>query len=197
VGRPPPACASSSMERTSAASAAAYRRSWHDEHLEFQAQHSFASGVTHFAGTDGSAALADGCIPGAQSASEVRLGCGCRYPCHGGAGYPLDDAEECVRHDGYRRGTGSVTTGATLRIQFDGVGVAAVKHFSLTKGVTMAEINKLSVGKVLDKLRSNDAPKKSRTELLDEKLRATGEELQRLRTATRNVKGTSKKPPAA
>ena len=61
----------------------------------------------------------------------------------------------------------------------------------------MPEITKLSVGKVLDKLRSNDAPKKSKTMLLDEKFRATGEELQRLRTATRNVKGTSKKPPAA
>ena len=60
----------------------------------------------------------------------------------------------------------------------------------------MAEINKLSVGKVLDKLRSNDAPKKSKTMLLDDKLRATDEELQRLRTAARNAKGTSKKPPA-
>jgi hypothetical protein len=61
----------------------------------------------------------------------------------------------------------------------------------------MAEITKLSVGKVLDKLRSNDAPKKSKTMLLDEKLRTTDEELQRLRAATRHLKGTSKKPPAA
>jgi hypothetical protein len=61
----------------------------------------------------------------------------------------------------------------------------------------MAEINKLSVGKVLDKLRSNDAPKKSRSTLLDDKLRAADEELQRLRAATRNIKGTSKKPPTA
>jgi hypothetical protein len=61
----------------------------------------------------------------------------------------------------------------------------------------MAEITKLSVGKVLDKLRCNDAPKKSKTMLLDEKLRTTGEELQRLRAATRHLKGTSKKPPAA
>ena len=60
----------------------------------------------------------------------------------------------------------------------------------------MAEINKLSVGKVLDKLRSNDAPKKSKTMQLDEKLRAADEELQRLRTATRRIKRTVKKPPA-
>jgi hypothetical protein len=61
----------------------------------------------------------------------------------------------------------------------------------------MAEIAKLSVGKVLDKLRSNDAPKQSKTMLLDEKLRASEEELQRLRSATRRMKGPSKKPPAA
>jgi len=56
----------------------------------------------------------------------------------------------------------------------------------------MAEINKLSVGKVLDKLRSNDAPKRSK----DEKARATEEELQRLRAAARRLKGPLKKPPA-
>jgi len=33
----------------------------------------------------------------------------------------------------------------------------------------MAEINKLSVGKVRDKLRRNDAPKKSKLMQLDEK----------------------------
>ena len=68
--------------------------------------------------------------------------------------------------------------------------------FEVTEEFTMAEINKLSVGKVLDKLRSNDAPKKSKTMQLDEKLRAADEELQRLRTATRRIKGTVKKPPA-
>ncbi len=47
----------------------------------------------------------------------------------------------------------------------------------------MAEINKLSVGKVLDKLRSNDAPKSSKLEQLDEKIRTTDEEIQRLRAA--------------
>ena len=35
----------------------------------------------------------------------------------------------------------------------------------------MAEINKLSVDKVLDKLRSNDASKNSRIEQLDEKIK--------------------------
>jgi hypothetical protein len=68
--------------------------------------------------------------------------------------------------------------------------------FPSAQEFTMAEINKLSVGKVLDKLRSNDAPKKSKTMQLDEKLRAADEELQRLRTATRRIKGTVKKPPA-
>ena len=34
----------------------------------------------------------------------------------------------------------------------------------------MAEINKLSVGKVLDKLRSNDAPKTTKAMQLDEKI---------------------------
>ena len=47
----------------------------------------------------------------------------------------------------------------------------------------MAEINKLSVGKVLSKLRSNDAPKNTRIEQLDEKIKTTNEEIQRLRTA--------------
>jgi hypothetical protein len=52
----------------------------------------------------------------------------------------------------------------------------------------MAEINKLSVGKVLDKLRRNDAPKKSKTMLLDEKVKTIDEEIQRLRAATRRLK---------
>ena len=47
----------------------------------------------------------------------------------------------------------------------------------------MAEINKLSVGKVLDKLRSNDASNSSRVEQLDEKIKTTNEEIQRLRAA--------------
>jgi hypothetical protein len=47
----------------------------------------------------------------------------------------------------------------------------------------MAEINKLSVGKMLDKLRSNDASNSSRLEQLDEKIKTTDAEIQRLRTA--------------
>jgi hypothetical protein len=45
----------------------------------------------------------------------------------------------------------------------------------------MAEINKLSVGKVLDKLRSNDEQKKTKDMQRDEQLKAMNEELQRLR----------------
>ena len=52
----------------------------------------------------------------------------------------------------------------------------------------MAEINKLSVGKVLDKLRSNDAPEQSRLKQLHEKSEKTDEEIQRLRAATRRLK---------
>jgi hypothetical protein len=52
----------------------------------------------------------------------------------------------------------------------------------------MAEINKLSVGKVLDKLRRDDAPKTAKTSQLDKKLRTTDEEIQRLRAASRRLK---------
>ena len=52
----------------------------------------------------------------------------------------------------------------------------------------MAEINKLSVGKVLDKLRSNDASSNSRIEQLDEKIKTTDEEIQRLRAARARLK---------
>jgi uncharacterized small protein (DUF1192 family) len=46
----------------------------------------------------------------------------------------------------------------------------------------MAEINKLSVNKVLEKLRSNDAKDdRSRVEKLDDKIEALDEELERLR----------------
>jgi len=47
----------------------------------------------------------------------------------------------------------------------------------------MAEINKLSVGKVIDKLRSNDAPKESKIMQLDDKDKAIEEEIQRMRAA--------------
>ncbi len=52
----------------------------------------------------------------------------------------------------------------------------------------MAEINKLSVGKVLDKLRSDDALKTSKIEQLDEKNKTLDEEIQRLRAARRRLK---------
>jgi len=52
----------------------------------------------------------------------------------------------------------------------------------------MAEISKLSVGKVLDKLRSNDSPKHSKMMQLDEKLKTTDEEIQRLRAARLRLK---------
>ncbi len=52
----------------------------------------------------------------------------------------------------------------------------------------MAEINKLSVEKVLDKLRRNDAPKKSKAAQREERAEKMDEELQRLRAATRRFK---------
>ena len=52
----------------------------------------------------------------------------------------------------------------------------------------MAEINKLSVEKVLNKLRSNDASNSSRIEQLDEKIKTTDEEIQRLRAARARLK---------
>ncbi|SHG00517.1 hypothetical protein [Bradyrhizobium erythrophlei] len=52
----------------------------------------------------------------------------------------------------------------------------------------MSEINKLSVGKLLDKLRSDDASNSSRIEQLDEKIKTTDEEIQRLRAARARLK---------
>ena len=57
----------------------------------------------------------------------------------------------------------------------------------------MAEITKLSVGKALEKLRTNDV-QKSKTARLDEKSKAVDEELQRLRTATRGLSQGPKRP---
>jgi len=51
----------------------------------------------------------------------------------------------------------------------------------------MAEINKLSVGKVIEKLRSNDASNSSKIERLDEKTRALDEEI--LRALRKNLFG--------
>lgn len=52
----------------------------------------------------------------------------------------------------------------------------------------MAEINKLSVEKVLDKLRSSDVSKDTRIEQLDQKIKTTDEEIQRLRAARLRLK---------
>jgi hypothetical protein len=61
------------------------------------------------------------------------------------------------------------------------------------KDFTVAEINKLSVGKVLDKLRSTDVPK-SKITRLKEKNESLDEEIQRLKAARRRPgwgRGTS------
>jgi hypothetical protein len=47
----------------------------------------------------------------------------------------------------------------------------------------MAEITKLSVGKVLDKLRSTDVVRKSKIAQLDDKIDEIDEETRRLRAA--------------
>jgi hypothetical protein len=52
----------------------------------------------------------------------------------------------------------------------------------------MTEIAKLSVGKVLEKLRSADAPKASKMMQLEEDVRAAEQEIQRLRAARRRLK---------
>jgi hypothetical protein len=52
----------------------------------------------------------------------------------------------------------------------------------------MAEINKLSVGKVLDNLRRDDAPKSTKISQLDRKIRITDEEIQRLKAASPRLK---------
>ncbi|HLX14246.1 MAG TPA: hypothetical protein VKS24_03450 [Bradyrhizobium sp.] len=52
----------------------------------------------------------------------------------------------------------------------------------------MAEIAKLSVGKVFEKLRSADAPKRSKMMRLEEEVRTAEEEVQRLRTARVRLK---------
>jgi len=51
----------------------------------------------------------------------------------------------------------------------------------IAEDFVMAVINKLSVNKVLDKLRSNDAKNSTKMEQIDDKIRALEEETQRLR----------------
>jgi len=52
----------------------------------------------------------------------------------------------------------------------------------------MAEINKLDVGTVLNKLRSNDAKNSSKIEQLDNKIKTIDEEMQRLRAQRNRLK---------
>ena len=54
----------------------------------------------------------------------------------------------------------------------------------------MAETTKLSVGKVLDQLRSTNAPEKSKLTQLDEKLKAQAQDIERLRAARRRLEGS-------
>ncbi len=56
-------------------------------------------------------------------------------------------------------------------------------EFPFAEEFTMAEIAKLSVGKVLEKLRSADAQKSSKMTRLEEEVRTADEEIQRLRAA--------------
>jgi hypothetical protein len=51
----------------------------------------------------------------------------------------------------------------------------------------MAETTKLPVGKVLDKLRRDDAPAKTRRTQLDEKIETVDEETRRLRAMRRRL----------
>ncbi len=58
----------------------------------------------------------------------------------------------------------------------------------------MAEINKLPVGKVLDKLRSTDVPK-SKITRQDEKTEALEKEIQRMRTARHRLERSQRADP--
>ena len=53
----------------------------------------------------------------------------------------------------------------------------------------MAEITKLSVGKLLDKLRGNTEAPKSKVTRLDDKIDTVDEEMQRLRAMRRRLDG--------
>lgn len=57
---------------------------------------------------------------------------------------------------------------------------------SLARDSSMAEINKLSVGQALDKLRGTDSPS-SQMNRLDGKIDALNEEIQRMRATRRRV----------
>jgi len=57
----------------------------------------------------------------------------------------------------------------------------------------MAEINKLSVEKVLNKLRSRDAQKTTKSAKLDDEVRAIEEEVERMRKASARLRRGKRK----
>jgi hypothetical protein len=58
---------------------------------------------------------------------------------------------------------------------------------------TMAEINKLSVEKALNKLRSNDVQKTTKSAKLDDEVRAIEEEVERMRKANARLRRGKRK----
>jgi len=56
----------------------------------------------------------------------------------------------------------------------------------------MADTTKLSVGKVLDKLRSNDAPEKSKLTQLNDKIKEQDQEIARLRAARLHLEASQR-----
>ena len=59
----------------------------------------------------------------------------------------------------------------------------------------MAETSKLSVGKVLDKLRSADAPTKTKIGQLDDKIKEQDREIERLRAVRRRLAASQRSEP--
>jgi len=57
----------------------------------------------------------------------------------------------------------------------------------------MAETSKLSVGKVLDKLRGAGAPQQTKLQQLEEKIKAQDQEIARLRAERRRLQAGSPK----
>jgi hypothetical protein len=75
-----------------------------------------------------------------------------------------------------------------MSAQAHALGRKAERASAMQHEVTMAEINKLSVGKVLDKLRRDDVPKNVKTNQFDKKIRTAEEEIERLRAASLRLK---------
>jgi hypothetical protein len=92
--------------------------------------------------------------------------------------------QHCGRSRNQTAAVPQIEKGSCLRgnIKSDCMSLPWQDLFEVTEEFTMAEINKLSVGKVLDKLRSNDEQKKTKDMQREEQLKAMNEELQRLRT---------------